>query len=240
VANDVVPDHITFTRPSLFQMRKPSTAGAINWYPGLGILDSDSNYTPEGSGGVPTAANDFTVSGEFTANGTVFLNAGGELSGPYSLLSGSTLTSLGTVIFVGATQTGISADSLDGMTFPTLRDSIMHYLVVDTTWRTGQTAAISTPVSLSGITAPGFYDIYFYYACTATGTSTNITPVFAFNDGVGAKTSSGLTALSASATTNWQSNVLTIYVGSGTPSWTTTMTGTGTYSIRVGVRRALR
>jgi hypothetical protein len=232
VANDVVPDHLTFTKPSIDQMRKPATAGAINWYPGIGTLDSDSVYTPEGgSSSVPTTANDFTVSGELTTNGTIFANAGGELSGPYSFISGSTLTAIGTVNFTGAVQTGLSADSLGD------RAANRYLYITDSTFRTGQTSAISTPVTMTTVTTAGLFEFVYYYNVSATGTADSIAPVLSWNDGIGAKTYSA-TILPADATTRWQSSRTTVYVAANTtPSWTTTMGGTGTYNIYVTFRR---
>ena len=108
-------------------------------------------------------------------------------------------------------------------------------LVVDTVYRTGQTASIAA-FNLTNTAVAGLYEIRYYIECTSTG-SGNTTITFDWDN---ATKSSVSTAVSHSATTNFQQGTISIYhaaTSSTSIRLSTTYTTTGTYAVRAWVKR---
>jgi hypothetical protein len=164
-------------------MRKPATAGAVNWYPGIGTLDSDSTFTPEGqiAQGNPTEADNFTVHTALLSEGSTELNTldvNGASAFNGSVDFAGTVTFLDTIGFsrlatfsegfATVSQTKVSnlnSDFLDGYTTATVGTAS----TVPVTGASGKldTSFIpATDINLSG--SIDFHEDFFQPSNTST------------------------------------------------------------------------
>lgn len=110
--------------------------------------------------------------------------------------------------------------------------------IIDTQTQTGRTASVGS-TNFVGMGSNGLYRISYYIDCAALDlTAGSVVLNLAWTDGAGAKTYTS-TALILTSLTQISGDVF-IYRGSGTPAWSTTLTGIiagASYDVRLVVEK---